>query len=116
MTAPSIYYTCQNIDKLGFILKKKKKKTTAQALCQHRLRSQQLDRYCEVEDDLRNRCSSCIDHKQSSQDFQQGSPWPYLNDMFEVEGDSYRLKCLLCLPRVNEISAFETLSKHIEVS
>jgi len=29
---------------------KKKKKTTAQALCQHRLRSQQLDRYCEVKE------------------------------------------------------------------
>ena len=33
-------------------------------------------------------------------------PWPYLKDMFEfteVKGDSYWLKCLLCLPRLNEI-------------
>jgi len=50
-------------------------------------------------------------------------PRPYLKDMFEfteVKGDSYRLKCLLCLPRVNEISAFKNspsnLRKHIEVS
>jgi len=101
MTAPSIYYTCQNIDKLGFILKKKtKKKTTAQALCQHRLRSQQLDRYCEVKE-MTSETGAALavitsnDHKISNRDH----PWPYLNDMFEVEGDSYRLKCLLCLPR-----------------
>ncbi|KAG1952333.1 zinc finger BED domain-containing protein [Pimephales promelas] len=36
----------------------------------------------------------------------------------ELKGDSYRLKCLLCLPRVNQISAFKNspsnLKKHIE--
>ena len=47
-------------------------------------------------------------------------PWPYLMEIVEfteVKGDSYRLKCLLCLPRVNAISAFKTslsnLRKHI---
>lgn len=59
----------------------------------------------------------------SSDETDRDHPWPYLKDMFEfteVKGDSYRLKCLLCLPRVNDISAFKNspsnLRKHIEVS
>lgn len=50
-------------------------------------------------------------------------PWPYLKDLFSFVGvkeSSYRLKCLLCLPRVTEILAFKNspsnLKKHIEVA
>ena len=49
-------------------------------------------------------------------------PWPYLQEIFSYVGvkDSfYRLKCLLCLPRVTEILAFKNspsnLKKHIAV-
>ncbi|KAI7809587.1 Tol2 transposase [Triplophysa rosa] len=48
-------------------------------------------------------------------------PWPYLQDFFSyigVKNSSYRIKCLLCLPRVTEILAFKNspsnLKKHIE--
>ena len=49
-------------------------------------------------------------------------PWPYLQEIFSyvgVKDNSYRIKCLLCLPRVTEILAFKNspsnLKKHIEV-
>lgn len=49
-------------------------------------------------------------------------PWPYLQEIFSyigVKDSSYRMKCLLCLPRVTEILAFRNspsnLKKHIEV-
>lgn len=49
-------------------------------------------------------------------------PWPYLQGIFSyvgVKDSSYRIKCLLCLPRVTEILAFRNspsnLKKHIEV-
>ena len=49
-------------------------------------------------------------------------PWPYLQEIFSyvgVKDSSYRMKCLLCLPRVAEILAFKNspsnLKKHIEV-
>ncbi|XP_067286175.1 zinc finger BED domain-containing protein 4-like [Pseudorasbora parva] len=48
-------------------------------------------------------------------------PWPYLKEMFSfagVQNDSYRMQCLLCLPRTTKISAFKNsssnLRKHIE--
>uniref|UniRef100_A0A8P4KQJ3 BED-type domain-containing protein n=1 Tax=Dicentrarchus labrax TaxID=13489 RepID=A0A8P4KQJ3_DICLA len=48
-------------------------------------------------------------------------PWPYLQEIFSyvgVKDSSYRIKCLLCLPRVTEILAFKNspsnLKKHIE--
>ena len=50
-------------------------------------------------------------------------PWPYLESMFsfvEVKDNSYRMKCLLCLPKDCEIMAFKNspsnLKKHIKVS
>ena len=49
-------------------------------------------------------------------------PWPYLQELFSyvgVKDSSYRIKCLLCLPRVTEILAFKNspsnLKKHVEV-
>ncbi|KAK9515925.1 hypothetical protein VZT92_026523 [Zoarces viviparus] len=48
-------------------------------------------------------------------------PWPYLRGMFSyvgVKDSSYRMKCLLCLPKATEILAFKNspsnLRKHIE--
>lgn len=50
-------------------------------------------------------------------------PWPYLREMFSYAGtkeSSYRMKCLLCLPKDTEILAFKNspsnLKEHIEVS
>ena len=52
-------------------------------------------------------------------------PWPYLKGMFKYVGvndssTSYRMKCLLCLPKEIEILSFKNspsnLRKHIEVS
>lgn len=50
-------------------------------------------------------------------------PWPYLNTMFsyvDVKDSSYRMKCLLCLPKNVEILSYKNspsnLKKHIEVS
>ena len=52
-----------------------------------------------------------------------GHPWSYLKYMFSylgMEANSYRMKCMLCLPKINEIKAFKNspsnLKKHIEVS
>ena len=48
-------------------------------------------------------------------------PWPYLREMFSyvgVKDSSYRMKCLLCLPKATEILAFKNspsnLRKHIK--
>lgn len=50
-------------------------------------------------------------------------PWPYLDSMFSYEGlkeNSFRMKCLLCLPKPTELLAFKNspsnLKKHIKVS
>ena len=50
-------------------------------------------------------------------------PWPYLRGMFSyigVKDSSYRMKCLLCLPKNSEILAYKNspsnLRKHVEVS
>lgn len=50
-------------------------------------------------------------------------PWPYLSAMFsysDVKDSSYRMKCLLCLPKNVEILSYRNspsnLKKHIEVS
>ncbi|KAL2085800.1 hypothetical protein ACEWY4_019120 [Coilia grayii] len=49
-------------------------------------------------------------------------PWPYLSAMFsysDVKDSSYRMKCLLCLPKNVEILSYRNspsnLKKHIEV-
>lgn len=51
------------------------------------------------------------------------NPWPYLNTMFEflgVKDSSYRMKCMLCLPKDVEILSYRNspsnLKKHIEVT
>ena len=48
-------------------------------------------------------------------------PWSYLQAMFSyggVKDSSYRMKCLLCLPKATEILAFKNspsnLRKHIK--
>ena len=48
-------------------------------------------------------------------------PWPYLSSMFSfcsVGANTYRFKCLLCVPKVTECSAYRNspsnLKKHIE--
>lgn len=50
-------------------------------------------------------------------------PWPYLAKMFAFVGikdSSYKMKCLLCLPKNMELLAFQNspsnLKKHIAVS
>lgn len=52
-------------------------------------------------------------------------PWTYLATMFGYLGmgenpKTYRMKCLLCLPKCHEVKAFKkspsNLKKHIEVS
>ena len=54
---------------------------------------------------------------------EEDHPWPYLQSMFSFAGvkdNSYKMKCLLCLPRDCEILAFKNspsnLKKHIKVS
>ena len=56
-------------------------------------------------------------------DSEDTHPWPYLKEMFSYIGmkdSSYRIKCLLCLPRVTELLAFKNspsnLKKHIQVT
>nr|AFC96943.1 putative transposase [Carassius auratus] len=51
----------------------------------------------------------------------QEHPWPYLREFFSFSGvnkDSFKMKCVLCLPLNKEISAFKSspsnLRKHIE--
>ena len=50
-------------------------------------------------------------------------PWPYLESMFSLVGvneNSYRMKCLLCLPKDCELMAFKNsllnLKKHIYIT
>ena len=50
-------------------------------------------------------------------------PWPYFKEMFTylgVKDGSYRMKCLLCLPKTTKILAFKNslsnLKKHVVVS
>lgn len=50
-------------------------------------------------------------------------PWPYLKEMFEFvgsKGNSWRMRCVLCKPKVHEVLAFKNspsnLRKHIQVS
>lgn len=66
-----------------------------------------------------------VDHPDDSGELGEDNvihPWPYLQQMFLYIGmkdSSYRMKCLLCLPKVTEILAFKNspsnLKKHIEV-
>ena len=50
------------------------------------------------------------------------NPWPHLASLFtfsEQVGDSFRFKCLLCLPKQNFITAYKNstsnLRKHVKV-
>ena len=50
-------------------------------------------------------------------------PWPYLKQMFccvGIKDSSFKMKCLLCLPRNKEILPFQNspsnLKKHIVIS
>ena len=63
------------------------------------------------------------DDAQRSTEVDDGHPWSYLESMFSYLGmgaNSYRMKCMLCLPKCHEIKAFKNspsnLKKHIEVS
>lgn len=51
------------------------------------------------------------------------NPWPYLKDLFEFKrdrGNSFIMKCMMCLPKETELSAYKNsssnLRKHVEVS
>jgi len=62
------------------------------------------------------------DHPDDSDEDNVIHPWPYLKEMFLYIGSkdsSYRMKCLLCLPKKTEILSFKNslsnLKKHIEV-
>ncbi|XP_056435091.1 uncharacterized protein LOC130392718 [Gadus chalcogrammus] len=61
------------------------------------------------------------DDAQSSTEVDDGHPWSYLESMFSYLGmraNSYRMKCMLCLPKCHEIKAFKSspsnLKKHIQ--
>jgi len=45
-------------------------------------------------------------------------PWPYLASIFEflsTSAKAHRCKCLLCLPKVTECSAYHNLKKHVKL-
>ena len=50
-------------------------------------------------------------------------PWPYLKELFDFVGsqnNSWRMRCVLCEPKVHDVLAFKNspsnLKKHIQVS